>query len=140
MEWQEYSIRAAMHMPQWYAGEPAVGLTHSLCLPHSLRSSVLALYPSSSPAVMSVPRFGGGGVKCKTCAKTVYASEQMVYDGQTFHQECFKVSHAIGWTSSGVRLLLAQPLTPLLLLLLLRSVPVLSVWSASARCSSRRWR
>jgi len=38
----------------------------------------------------TVPKFGGGGVKCKQCAGTVYASERIDYDGNTWHQDCFK--------------------------------------------------
>jgi len=36
--------------------------------------------------------FGGGGNKCATCAKTVYANEQVLYDSKYYHTECFKCS------------------------------------------------
>jgi len=40
---------------------------------------------------MSVaPKFGGGGVKCVRCEKTVYQSERIDYDNHPYHTDCFK--------------------------------------------------
>lgn len=35
-------------------------------------------------------KFGGGGTKCKVCAKTVYAAETVSFEKQAYHMECFK--------------------------------------------------
>lgn len=37
-----------------------------------------------------MPKWGGGGVKCKVCGKSVYANEKIEYDGMTWHESCFK--------------------------------------------------
>jgi len=34
--------------------------------------------------------FGGGGNKCHSCTKTVYANEQILYDSKYYHTTCFK--------------------------------------------------
>ena len=33
---------------------------------------------------------GGGGEKCHSCRKTVYAAEKATAQGNTFHQACFR--------------------------------------------------
>lgn len=43
---------------------------------------------SSGSAVAS--KFGGGGVKCEVCDKTVYSAEQVSYEKKAFHAECFR--------------------------------------------------
>lgn len=43
---------------------------------------------SSGSAAAS--KFGGGGVPCKICAKSVYPAETVSFDKQTYHSECFK--------------------------------------------------
>lgn len=35
-------------------------------------------------------KFGGGGISCEICAKTVYPAEQISYEKKAFHSECFK--------------------------------------------------
>lgn len=35
-------------------------------------------------------KFGGGGLKCYSCTKTVYAAEVIAYEKKSFHGECFK--------------------------------------------------
>lgn len=54
---------------------------------------------SDAPATAAAPAkatasarfsFGGGAPKCKTCAKSVYENEKIVYDQVVYHQECFK--------------------------------------------------
>jgi hypothetical protein len=35
--------------------------------------------------------FGSGGLKCPICSKTVYATEQIDYNKEAFHNTCFKV-------------------------------------------------
>lgn len=35
-------------------------------------------------------RFGGGGLKCVTCTKTVYLAEKLEYDGKAYHKLCFR--------------------------------------------------
>jgi cysteine/glycine-rich protein len=45
----------------------------------------------SSSAIAS--KFGGGGVKCTICEKTVYAAEQVNYEKKPYHAECFKCTH-----------------------------------------------
>ncbi|KAJ3216782.1 LIM domain and actin-binding protein 1 [Dinochytrium kinnereticum] len=49
--------------------------------------------PSSAGAAAA--KFGslGGGNKCATCAKTVYAMEELSYDGKMFHKGCLKCAH-----------------------------------------------
>jgi len=48
--------------------------------------------PGGRPSVGARPRLslGGGGNKCKVCNKTVYPNEQIAYDKQFYHAECFK--------------------------------------------------
>jgi len=43
---------------------------------------------SSGSAVAS--KFGGGGVSCEICSKTVYPAEMLSYEKKAYHQECFK--------------------------------------------------
>jgi len=37
-------------------------------------------------------KYGGGGLKCKICAKTVYAAETVSYEKEPYHPGCFKCS------------------------------------------------
>jgi len=44
-----------------------------------------------SPDAASAPsKFGGGGVKCTVCEKTVYAAETVSFEKKPYHGECFK--------------------------------------------------
>ena len=52
-----------------------------------------------SPSATSAPksphdkiasRFGGGGIQCTACAKTVYAAEQATVQGKNYHKECVR--------------------------------------------------
>lgn len=52
-------------------------------------------------------RFGGGGVKCEVCAKTVYAAETVSYEKKAYHPQCFTCTHV---TEAGVTC--AKKLTP----------------------------
>lgn len=45
----------------------------------------------SAPSAIA-SKFGGGGVKCKVCAKTVYAAETVVFEKASYHPACFKCS------------------------------------------------
>jgi cysteine/glycine-rich protein len=45
----------------------------------------------SSSAVAS--KFGGGGVKCTVCDKTVYAAETVQFEKKPYHPQCFKCTH-----------------------------------------------
>jgi len=38
---------------------------------------------------MSAPKFGGGE-KCASCSKSVYANESLVFEKKTYHKICFK--------------------------------------------------
>jgi cysteine/glycine-rich protein len=38
-------------------------------------------------------KFGGGGTKCITCDKTVYAAETLSFEKQAYHADCFKCLH-----------------------------------------------
>lgn len=44
---------------------------------------------SAKPADNRFARFGGGGLKCKICEKTVYAAENVAYEGFNYHPKCF---------------------------------------------------
>lgn len=46
---------------------------------------------TSAPSAIA-SKFGGGGVKCVICDKTVYAAETVSYEKKAYHQECFKCS------------------------------------------------
>jgi hypothetical protein len=48
--------------------------------------------PAPKAAATGAARFsfGGGAPKCKTCAKSVYENEKVVYDQVVYHTECFK--------------------------------------------------
>jgi len=35
-------------------------------------------------------KYGGGGVKCKICGKTVYAGEKITFEKETYHVNCFR--------------------------------------------------
>lgn len=35
-------------------------------------------------------KYGGGGVKCYNCGKTVYAGEKVTFEKHTYHVKCFK--------------------------------------------------
>jgi hypothetical protein len=37
--------------------------------------------------------FGGGANKCKTCQQPVYPAETLQFEGQPYHQKCFKCAH-----------------------------------------------
>lgn len=39
-----------------------------------------------------VSKFGGGGVKCTVCSKTVYPAEQVSYEKKPYHGGCFECS------------------------------------------------
>jgi cysteine/glycine-rich protein len=47
---------------------------------------------TSSKSNALASRFGGGGVKCKTCDKTVYVAEQINFEKNTYHADCFRCS------------------------------------------------
>lgn len=38
-------------------------------------------------------KFGGGGTKCVTCDKAVYAAETLAFEKQAYHADCFKCLH-----------------------------------------------
>jgi len=44
---------------------------------------------SSAAANGRFAKFGGGGVKCVRCVKTVYPAEQLSYEKNVFHSGCF---------------------------------------------------
>jgi len=44
---------------------------------------------SAKPANSSKLVYGGGGIKCTKCDKTVYPLEAQTYDGKSFHKSCF---------------------------------------------------
>lgn len=44
----------------------------------------------AKPANAMASKFGGGGVKCNICTKTVYSAEQVSFDKVPYHSECFK--------------------------------------------------
>ncbi|KAJ3192366.1 LIM domain and actin-binding protein 1 [Irineochytrium annulatum] len=45
-------------------------------------------------SVNSAPKYGSAvSNKCETCQKTVYAMEELVYDGKKFHKGCLKCNH-----------------------------------------------
>ena len=56
--------------------------------------------PAPAPAPSGVPikransftRFGGGGVKCVNCGKTVYAAERRDVGDKVYHKDCFRCS------------------------------------------------
>lgn len=56
----------------------------------------------SSNAMAS--KFGGGGVKCKICEKTVYSAEQVSYEKQAYHADCFKCSREVDGKPCGKKL------------------------------------
>lgn len=37
-----------------------------------------------------IREYGGGGVKCYVCGKTVYAGEKITFEKHTYHVKCFK--------------------------------------------------
>lgn len=43
-------------------------------------------------AAAAPSKFGGGGQKCMSCEKTVYAAETIAYEKRPYHVECFKCS------------------------------------------------
>jgi len=46
---------------------------------------------TTAPGAESIkPKFGGGGVPCTTCAKTVYPAETIQFELKPYHIECFK--------------------------------------------------
>jgi len=46
--------------------------------------------PKTGSSAAAASKFGGGGNPCKACGKTVYAAEQLNFEKQCFHAECFK--------------------------------------------------
>lgn len=38
-------------------------------------------------------KFGGSGIKCYVCTKTVYQAENVSFEKKSFHPECFKCKH-----------------------------------------------
>lgn len=44
---------------------------------------------ASKPVSNRFAKFGGGGMKCKICDKTVYAAENVPYEGFNYHPKCF---------------------------------------------------
>jgi len=47
---------------------------------------------TSTPNAMA-SKFGGGGTKCTTCGKTVYAAETLSFEKQPYHSDCFKCTN-----------------------------------------------
>jgi len=46
---------------------------------------------ATNPGAESIkPKFGGGGVPCTTCTKTVYPAETIQFELKPYHIECFK--------------------------------------------------
>jgi len=45
---------------------------------------------ASSGGSSAPSKFGGGGAKCYSCAKTVYAAEAISYEKKSFHVDCLK--------------------------------------------------
>jgi len=48
--------------------------------------------PSAASGDAGPSKFGGGGLKCTVCEKTVYAAETVSYEKKPYHAECFKCS------------------------------------------------
>jgi len=46
----------------------------------------------TTPSVYN-SKFGGGGMKCEVCAKTVFAAETVSYEKKAYHPGCFTCSH-----------------------------------------------
>merc|ERR1719375_2474564 len=42
-----------------------------------------------SNATSIANKFGGGGVSCKVCSKTVYSAEQINFEKNVYHPQCF---------------------------------------------------
>ena len=55
--------------------------------PSSLRSPGPAV-PTAAPSTTAASRFGGGN-KCATCKKTVYAAESVIAANKEYHDSCF---------------------------------------------------
>ncbi|KAI8852853.1 hypothetical protein BC829DRAFT_383938 [Chytridium lagenaria] len=71
-----------------------------------VKESMPAAPPAAAAAVVGAPSVTsiaasqvwgrgvwGGANKCATCTKTVYAMEQLTYDGKMFHKNCLKCAH-----------------------------------------------
>ena len=53
--------------------------------------------PARKPS--ATPKFGGAP-KCPVCGKSVYAAEQMLAAGGTYHKQCFKCTECNKWLDS----------------------------------------
>jgi cysteine/glycine-rich protein len=57
---------------------------------YSLKQKAVSWTPSADAGSAAPSKFGGGGLKCTTCEKTVYAAETVSYEKKPYHAECFK--------------------------------------------------
>ncbi|KAJ3417514.1 LIM domain and actin-binding protein 1 [Chytridiales sp. JEL 0842] len=48
---------------------------------------------TTKPPLAANSAFTSSSNKCETCTKTVYAMEQIIYDGKHFHKNCLKCTH-----------------------------------------------
>jgi len=51
--------------------------------------------PPADAGAAAPSKFGGGGLKCTVCDKTVYAAETVSYEKKPYHAECFKCSNCV---------------------------------------------
>jgi len=59
---------------------------------HQKQRNVVWTKSETADAAAGPSKFGGGGQKCFSCEKTVYAAETVAYEKKPYHSECFKCS------------------------------------------------
>jgi len=62
---------------------------------YSQKQKSVVWTPPADAGGAAPSKFGGGGLKCTVCDKTVYAAETVSYEKKPYHAECFKCSNCV---------------------------------------------
>jgi cysteine/glycine-rich protein len=62
---------------------------------YSQKQKNIVWTPPADAGSAAPSKFGGGGLKCTVCDKTVYAAETVSYEKKPYHAECFKCSNCV---------------------------------------------